>query len=399
MQTLILCGVFAEENEAEVVSAARRPVEFSANLTQKKLISGFRAVCEDTRVLSAPFLGAYPNASARLFFRGFEKEQTLCRYVPFFNLWGVRNWSRTRALVRALRNHSFDADGRRLLVVYCPHTPFLKAAEYVKRRDPSVHVCLYVPDLPQYMNLSAHVSPIYKIAKFFDIRAMHRAMRSVDSFVLLTEAMREKLPVQDKPCLVCEGLVEQAQEAADMPPSQTRNVVYTGGLHESFGVRELICAMEHLPDEDLRLVLCGGGELLPYARACAARDPRILVLGQVSPEQAREHQRSAAVLVNPRPGTAEYTRFSFPSKNLEYLLSGRAVVAYQLCGMPKEYAEFCFTVDGASASESENLAAAIARALSADGEEIRSRHRAFVRYAQEHLLATRVAENIKELGK
>ena len=56
MDVLFLCGVFAKENEAEVIAQAKKSVEFSANQMQLKLISGLKEVA-DTQVISAPFIG------------------------------------------------------------------------------------------------------------------------------------------------------------------------------------------------------------------------------------------------------------------------------------------------------------------------------------------------------
>lgn len=413
MKLLILCGVWDEKNEQEVLDGARRAVEFSANLMQKKLIDAFSCVTDNVKVLSAPFLGAYPTASSIRVFRAFSQETDYCTYVPFINLWGVRNFSRARALKRAMRDFLADPDPDKRILCYCPHTPFLKAAAAAKKQDPSIFTCLYVPDLPQYMNLSSRVSFIYKAAKFFDIRSMTRAMKYTDSFVLLTEQMKDKLPVGDKPYLVCEGLVTESAlteaETRTAVQSTTRDIVYTGKLDERFGLRTLADAMKYIPDKDCRLILCGTGDALPYMNACAKQDPRILVLGQVTPKEARAWQQRAAVLVNPRSSTEEYTKYSFPSKNLEYLLCGAPVVAHKLAGMGEIYRSLLFAPACTEStgeephtpppSPEEALAESLRRALSCDGDARKTRHAAFLSYAKEHLLATKVAQKILEMRK
>ena len=98
MKVLILCGGFAAENENEIIKHARRPVEFSANIFQKRLINGFIESGFDCRVISAPFIGSYPNASHLRVFSGFENSQSEFEYVNFNNIWGVRNFSRAASL-------------------------------------------------------------------------------------------------------------------------------------------------------------------------------------------------------------------------------------------------------------------------------------------------------------
>ena len=51
-------------------------------------------------------------------------------------------------------------------------------------------------------------------------------------------------------------------------------------------------------------------------------------------------QKNAAVLVNPRQNNEDFTKFSFPSKNLEYLSSGVPMVGYKLDGIPDEYDDY-----------------------------------------------------------
>jgi hypothetical protein len=56
-------------------------------------------------------------------------------------------------------------------------------------------------------------------------------------------------------------------------------------------------------------------------------------------------ERSAWLLVNPRPAEQEFTKYSFPSKNMEYLVSGTAVLTTRLPGMPADYLEHVLTID------------------------------------------------------
>jgi hypothetical protein len=60
--------------------------------------------------------------------------------------------------------------------------------------------------------------------------------------------------------------------------------------------------------------------------------------------KAKEYIDMADVLVNPRPNNEEYTKYSFPSKNIEYLMTGKPVVGYMLDGMPPIYKEFMFVI-------------------------------------------------------
>ena len=51
-------------------------------------------------------------------------------------------------------------------------------------------------------------------------------------------------------------------------------------------------------------------------------------------------QKNATIIVNPRQNNEEFTKYSFPSKNMEYLSSGVPVIAYKLDGIPDEYDDY-----------------------------------------------------------
>lgn len=53
MDVLFLCGVFAKENEVEVIAQAKKSVEFSANQMQLKLIRGLKEERNCHSVLTA----------------------------------------------------------------------------------------------------------------------------------------------------------------------------------------------------------------------------------------------------------------------------------------------------------------------------------------------------------
>lgn len=396
MNILTICGVFAPENEQEILEHAKKPVEYSANVFQEKLIRG---ICETgymNSVISAPFIGSYPNASDWMYFKGFDTHQDKYEHVPFLNIWGLRNYSRSVSLKKAVANFIQVDDSEKLIIVYSPHTPFIEAAVYAKSKDPRIKICLVIPDVPQYMNLNAHVSMVYKVGKKFDIAKFNKLNRYVDSYMLLTEAMKDIIDIHGCPYCVIEGIVDSDVFEKNCTKKQrsknddTKYIVYTGKTNEKFGVKGLIDAFERLEEPNLKLVVCGNGDADTYIAQKATEDPRILALGQVSHDQAIEWVRCADVLVNPRQDNEEYTKYSFPSKNIEYLSSGNPTVGYILRGMKPIYRDFMF-----SANE-DGLGAAIMRALNTSEEDLAGR--AFkVREYFQSLMAKSVAEQIIEI--
>ena len=100
-----------------------------------------------------------------------------------------------------------------------------------------------------------------------------------------------------------------------------------------------------------RLLLWGAGDAQDKIRAAGKEDPRIEYRGQLPRDGVLCLQRRAAVLVNPRRNIGEYTKYSFPSKLMEYLASGVPVAAYRLDGMPAAYERYIAYIPGDSPQE------------------------------------------------
>lgn len=347
MKIIMICGVYSEKNEQEVLFYSKGYVEQSANIFQRKLIKGIEKNGIGHKIISAPFIGAYPMRYKKSSFCGFSVENEEFEYVKFNNIWGIRNISRTISLKKRIKEYlDYESEDEFLILVYCPHTPFLEAAMYAKELKPKSKVCLIVPDLPQYMNLNEKRRGLYDFFKKYDIRRMERFFAMVDSFVILTEPMKDILKIDNRPYIVVEGIVdlEKSCQYDKVCNDGCKRIVYTGKMNVKFGIKELVDSFMMIEDPTLRLVLCGDGDARSYVEKKATLDSRIEYKGMVTSAKAQEYIAMADVLVNPRPNNEEYTKYSFPSKNIEYLMTEKPVVAYMLDGMPKYYEDFIYAI-------------------------------------------------------
>ncbi len=396
MDILFLCGYFEPKYQEEISQKTKTWVENAANTFQQRLIAGLKEQHINLKVISAPFIGPWPTAYEDKMFRGFEAGENAedIQYVHFNNIWGYRNVSRTAVLKKCVKNFIQNSKAeKRAIIVYCPHTPFLEAAAYGKKLDKSIHIHMIVPDLPQYMNLSKKAHPIYDFFKKIDIQKMEKFIAQVDSFMLLTKYMADKLNVGNRPYIVVEGITDVKNIPTDRKKMHGKQVAYAGKLVEAFGAKRLIDAFELIDDPEASLHICGGGELKAYVEEMCRKDPRIHYYGVVSAEKANEILQGADVLVNPRQNDDEYTKYSFPSKNIEYLMTGNLVVAYMLDGIPEIYRDFFVIPDSNSV---ESLSKGIKRAL--DNKNIEGeRLSAMIKYLTETKSSVAVAKNIVEL--
>lgn len=396
MDVLLLCGYFESKYQNEITQKTKTSVENAANTFQQRLIKGFRQQDINLTVVSAPFIGAWPtvyqDASFKQFQAGDSEEGII--YAPFNNIWGYRNISRTVSLKKQVLAFVKASKKKKAIIVYCPHTPFLEAAVYGKSIDPSLHIHMVVPDLPQYMNLSKKAHPIYDFFKRIDIRKFYELNRYVDSYMLLTEHMAEQMEVGDRPYIVVEAIIDEVPEHLGNDHPRGKVIAYAGKLVESFGVKRLVEAFELISDPEAQLQICGGGELRPYIEEMANKDKRIIYHGMVPAEKAHEILMNADVLVNPRLNDEEYTKYSFPSKNIEYLMTGNAVVAYMLDGMPDIYREFLRIPEYES---EKSLAESLENSLLQQSKAVIDAESRFLNYCQKQCCSAGVAYRILEM--
>lgn len=175
-----------------------------------------------------------------------------------------------------------------------------------------------------------------------------RFLSDFTHYVFLTEQMNE-VNIYKRPYIVMEGLVRNHFELSKIQKGDIRTILYAGGLHAQYGVKMLVDAVKMLPYRDIQLVLYGDGPMI--AELKAEEDPRIVYAGLAPNEVIVKAEHSATLLVNPRPTNEAFTKYSFPSKNMEYMVSGTPVITTILPGMPMEYYPYVYLFDCGETAE------------------------------------------------
>lgn len=227
-----------------------------------------------------------------------------------------------------------------------------------------------VTDIPGYMNFSGN-----KVSWLCRLRQHHviRNIRLMTHLVPLTDAMCEIInPERRRPYVVVEGLVDSEMKYAEPRPypDGKLHVTYTGTLNAAFGVRNLVEGFMKTKSANAVLDLYGSGPMKNEMAAYMNKDSRVCYHGVVPIEEAVKAQQSSFLLVNPRPTSEEFTRFSFPSKNMEYMVSGVPLLTTILSGMPKEYHPYVFLLEDETA---EGICQSLERILAMPIEEVRAR--------------------------
>lgn len=329
----------------------------NANSTfQKAIIRGIKEniqyIKDKIYIINTPNIGAYPFKYKNVYFKkgDFELFTIEGLNISFCDLPKFKHYYIYHAVYTKLKGIIGNMRGNTVVLVYDLYWPFIKAVSRIKN-EYDIKTCLVVPDLPGFTGEVDHWA--YRLFRSRKrVGGNWSLLNQIDSYVLLAETMRDKLPINGSNYIVVEGIFdsENVKKNTQVNNTNLKIIFYSGALDERNGVLRLLEAFRLIEDSSFRLIVCGDGELRGEVSSMAKIDNRIIYKGQISHEEVLELQAESTLLVNPRTPFDEFTKYSFPSKTMEYLASGRPVLMYQLPTLPREYFPYCYFVSGNSVS-------------------------------------------------
>ena len=348
----LITGLYPKENAAEIEQNSIYGIQNAANVFQWNVVNGIvENGVTSMEVINSLYIGSFPRKYRKMIIPSYDFEiHTGIRgsNIGFLNLPVVKEKFRFYSMKKQLKRWAQNGKKKKVAIAYAATYPMTKALSYLKRLNPEIETCLVVPDLPMYMNLSQSKTGLLHRIKD---RVVAAEMVKADSYVLLTEQMKKMIAGSDKrPAAIVEGMVSMQNsgntEAADTDEKPDyRYFLYTGTLNYQYGIMDLVNAFEAADTKDTHLVICGEGEASGEIRDRMKCNGKIHFMGCCSHKKVLELQRNAFALVNPRRNEGEYTKYSFPSKIMEYMYSGRPAVVYALDGMPEEYKQYLICIE------------------------------------------------------
>ncbi len=339
---LIFVGSSQPEAIAQEYLKRGSRVNFAGITLQNALLDGLYQNDKDLSVITAWDITPYPKIK-QIFFQPenieFKGRKDKYKFVGATNLPLINMLSKFLRIRKELKHQIKDKENA-AVIVYETYTPFLLAVATLRRRISKAVVI--VPDLPDYMHSSGN--KLRALFKRIDKRIIDWCLKRFDGYVLLSEPMLEKLPPKDGKHIVMEGIFNPEFKEKPVEKEPYKTIMYTGGVHTHRGTKLLLDAFKDIEDSNYRLWIRGDGELKQEILDMAAKDTRIKYFEPMGREELLELERRATVMVNTTP-PQDFTRYFFPSKNMEYLASGTPTIMFRLGCMPKEYDEYLYYVD------------------------------------------------------
>lgn len=362
----IFCGYMFADIENDI-KKMKIPPPVSSHKFQMNLVKGLVENGKDVTVINIPRVRFFPHYPQIVFHKNRfsldDKKMLDGRSINigFINLPLINYITHQKNLVKAILSVvKSNPDDLFILVSFNTYLPQNKAMIEIKRKNPNIKICIIVGDL--------HGSNGVRVAGRYDGlkgKATERIeekqdelLREYDYFGFLTKYMADVVGVQNKPWTVIEGMYSNDTKSMEKLSSRDdkKIIFYAGAIESEYGLAHLLDSFEMIEDSDYVLEIAGGGGYVETIKEKAIRDNRIKYLGFLTPSEVKEHQANATILVNPRQSTHEYIKYSFPSKNMECLASGKPYVAHKLACNPKEYDQYIqYPVDESDKTFSEKI--------------------------------------------
>ena len=347
MNILFIAQYYPEQLLPTFLKQTKVGLDFAAHNLHRALLQGFRENSQEVKILNAPHVGSFPPYYKTPFVPGYKSEEEHVHSISYFNVSYLKRWDIKRRMRHEMLRWCENTKGEKMIFFY--NFMALTVLPELKRKFKDVKACVLVTDLPEYMaadnylltRMNGKISSVFSSddKSHFDF---------VDGYVLLAPAMRERLPMADKPWIQVEGIYNPEDDKESVTKLQDKIILYTGNLGKRYGIVELLEAFHRIKSNEYRLWICGTGDGLEDVKQYEKIDTRINYLGTFPRSEVIKMQKQATLLVNPRHSSDAYTIYSFPSKTMEYMASGTPTLMSHLKSIPKEYDSHLFYFDDES---------------------------------------------------
>lgn len=354
---ILYIGTVCDLQEYEkLLKKCKNKQSISTIVFESSLLYGFSQNNVEVDVISFPMIPNFPDL--KKIYIGNKKENLKCGYK--------NTWLKT-INVPFLKQFSRKADGHRLIKKWLEENcneecailsysipPFLAKEILSLSKKYNVKSFAIITDLLRDMYINSQDKKIVSALKNYYLSQAITLQGEFDGYVYLTEAMKA-IVGKSKPYVVVEGIADISDAGYEDCHQEKQNyIMYAGMLEKNFGINNLIDAFESADLKETQLWLFGHGSATDDIILRSQKNPRIVFWGQKSHDEVLKYEKGAELLVNLRSAEDEFTKYSFPSKTIEYMLSGTPVLTTQLPGIPQEYYSYTFSCKDNSVSTLKN---------------------------------------------
>jgi len=291
-------------------------------------------------VITAPDVPSYPRLPQIWFKKEYDIQESFLS-VGLINIVGVKQISIIYRLYKEACRIIKQKEGKVYVII--PYMVFhhvcvtsLLKAKFKEK----VIICQTIPDI--------FFPPKKLSAGYWMNFYAEKLAKKSDAFIVFTKEMINYLGIPNENSMVMECIIEERSNVNEAKKDIIRpklSVLYTGALSDKHGIKKLVEIMNMTQRDDFYLEITGIGPLSNYLAECSQKDRRIKFYGSIPKSEVFNKQNEADILINPRSDndSPKLTKYMFPSKLVEYMLTGNPVVICKMAGIPEDYYEYVFT--------------------------------------------------------
>jgi len=232
------------------------------------------------------------------------------------------------------------------VIVYSVHVPFMMIGYIISKIYNIDYIAIWTDPPSMKYERESFLKSKFRNTELFISKYL---MKKASKVIALTKYLAEDF-APNKPYLVIEGIVDEKDANININIKQKEEtnlikVVYTGSLEKRYGIKNVVEGFKLIKDNNIILEIYGRGDYEEELKKVCSENKKIRYKGFLLNDKILEVQREADFLINARSAEDEYVKYSFPSKTLEYMLSGTPLITTMLPGIPEEYRDYVFVLD------------------------------------------------------
>lgn len=342
MKYLLLLSSCSTEEERLLLAKSRVGLQNSIICFQRNLYDGLLSIVKDTDsidILNMYPIGTYPKYYTDLFIDGYTQKNYTS--LPIINLPIIKQlYSIFQANKFIKKWIKSNANNQKIIIMYDLLYPYLKVLSTIKCKN--LITCSIIADLPNEYGYHKNERGLKAFIKQRLGNESLTLVSKLNCLGILTKQMSKPLNISNERTVVIEGFSNKNRFFTMLPNCKKTIILYTGLISKEYGIDTLLKSFCLIDDNSFELWICGAGDAIQEIIKYSTSDSRIKYLGYKSQDEIENLQSQASILINPRQNVGEYTKYSFPSKIIEYLSTARPTIAYKLDGIPDIYYNYLF---------------------------------------------------------